>query len=115
MSKSAPQEKSRAEEEGGGEVDVRWACGCLIPAGFFVACNVWEAEAVLLFDGSVRFLYDIKSIVSFGKHTYFKKLFKREAVMLEACLKIMHGRSGGPSGPTRPSPLARIYSEKLYP
>lgn len=69
MLKSAPQEESRAEAEekgkgGGGGVDVRWACGRLIPAGFFVACIVWEAEASLLFDGSARLARDNKSSAS---------------------------------------------------
>lgn len=49
---------------GGGGVDVRRACGRLIPAGFLVACNVWEAEASLLCDGSARLARDIKSSAS---------------------------------------------------
>lgn len=82
---------------------MRWACGCLIPAGFFVACNVWEAEASLLFDGSVHFSHDIKSIVCLVKFTHFRKHLDREAFTLKACLKIKHGHSGGPPGPTKPS------------
>lgn len=41
--------RGKKEKQG---VDVRWVCGRLIPVGFFVACNVWEAKVLSPFDGS---------------------------------------------------------------
>lgn len=44
--KSSPQKRKKEKKNG---TDVRWVCSRLIPVGFFVACDVCEAN-ISLFD-----------------------------------------------------------------